>query len=319
MSALQRFARRSLPASVALYVVFAVVPAVGFSPGVPVAPAFIAGAGAGVFAVAFAGAASADDLPAALSSRSPVAPLAAALAPPAVWFAVLLLFTSPESPEAALALVGVLAVVPVVVAVVLADRLRTWSALDGATEYAQFDGGDGDGTGNGARPTGPVAATLLVVAGIVAVSAGAAVVAGSVGVIAVPLDTLVPSTTALTTLLGSVTTVFAALGDDDTEYVVTDAGLRVDRALHEWDEFEGYRIEDDEVVLPRSGRLRPAVTVDADAVDDLDAVATALGRFLPRIDARGRVEVEAGRVRGSVDGDGTALDAGRSAESTRDR
>lgn len=70
---------------------------------------------------------------------------------------------------------------------------------------------------------------------------------------------------------------------------VTDAGLLVGTPVSErvlpWSAFESYAVTDDAVVVRRAGwsawSLRD-VRRDADEVPDPEAVATALGRFLPR-------------------------------------
>jgi hypothetical protein len=66
---------------------------------------------------------------------------------------------------------------------------------------------------------------------------------------------------------------------------VTDAGLVVDGALKGWDRFEGYELDDDALRLSAAGRFGDQEFDRAD-VEDPEAVADALERFVPRRGAR---------------------------------
>lgn len=70
-------------------------------------------------------------------------------------------------------------------------------------------------------------------------------------------------------------------------YHATSAGLEqqtpVARALSEWDQFEGYTVAEDAIVLHRRAPWRFPLICDRDAIDDEQAVVAALDRHLPRL------------------------------------
>jgi hypothetical protein len=227
-----------------------------------------------------------DDLIAALASWW-VAALT--VVPPLAYLPYMIVATGPGSADALVAVVGLLAVVPgigvpVSAAVVRNRRLRT-----GATEIAVVTvGGDDDAGGSdngiGGGRNWPVIA-VAVVFGVAMVAVGAFVAftdSGDFG--------------SLTTALGSLSTVLLLFAnDDETELAVTDAGLRVDRSMTDWDAFEGYRVTDDQVELVRPGWYRPTRSFERSEISDEDALVEALAEFLPRLDEHGRVEMAARR------------------------
>jgi len=68
-------------------------------------------------------------------------------------------------------------------------------------------------------------------------------------------------------------------------YEILDAGLVTTFGHLPWEDFDGYRLTDDELVL--HGNVWPFGTVayDRESVDDLDAVVDALDRYLPRLES----------------------------------
>ena len=91
----------------------------------------------------------------------------------------------------------------------------------------------------------------------------------------------------------STTTVLLADDDDGTELAVTDAGLRVDRTITAWDDFQGYRVTDDSVQFVRPQWYLPARSFEREKISDEDALLDELAEFLPRLDEQGRVEMAA--------------------------
>jgi hypothetical protein len=72
------------------------------------------------------------------------------------------------------------------------------------------------------------------------------------------------------------------LGHRDS-YRASETGLqrsgRVWTRTYDWDDFEGYEVSDDAMVLHRSG-LRPAVRFSLSGVEDPEAVREAVARYL---------------------------------------
>jgi hypothetical protein len=233
------------------------LPAVGPGP----APTLYAGVGVGAFAVGLAGARSASALPGALTPRRSVT----ALAVPVAWFVV----AAVDGGVVRYPLgVGAAGVVPGGVAAVAANELRVRERIGDAATVVAFE----------ARPA-PRARKLYVgaYAGLVAVLVG-----GSGLVVAFGGD------------LGSVGSVLPALGGSaaglpavvsEREVEVLREGVRVGRTFHRWDRFDGYAVDDDAVVLARSG-YRGSYRFDRSDVDDVEALGRALGRFLPRREDR---------------------------------
>lgn len=89
-----------------------------------------------------------------------------------------------------------------------------------------------------------------------------------------------PIAGAIATAMGTLTTLASA--SDERDVAITDAGVKIQMQLHDWDAFTDFELTDDALVLERSGRLRPSFEFGRDDVDDLDAVEDALKRYLPR-------------------------------------
>ncbi|WP_302081177.1 hypothetical protein [Salinibaculum rarum] len=70
-------------------------------------------------------------------------------------------------------------------------------------------------------------------------------------------------------------------------YTATAAGLEKQmpaaRTLYEWDDFEGYTVAEDAIVLYRRAPWRLPIVCDRTDIDDEEAVIAALSRHLPRL------------------------------------
>lgn len=286
--------------SVAGYASMAVAPLIASFPDVPPDPAPVLGVVAGVAAVALVGASATDDLAGGLASLSTSTALVAALFPGLGWLAVALALAAPGSAAAGVAVVGVASCLPGLAALWLAETETSRRRIDDATVHVRF-GGDGPGR------------TALAGASIAAL--------GAVGVAAAGLFDLVGDdgvTTLLTSFATLVTvgsTLLSAAGDDEDEddgddgegnlpVAVTDAGIRIGDRLHGWEALTGYRVADDTIEVRRDTWFDRTLSFERDGVDDEPAVVDALGRYLPRVDDEGRVEMAAARGHGrSLPGD----------------
>lgn len=213
-----------------------------------------------------------DDLPGRLASL-PVA--LATVLPPLGYLPYMILATPPESPEAFVSVLGVLAVLPGIAVPVGGAVVRSRRLREGATEVAVVTvGGDGGDDTNWPVVAGAVVMGLsLIVFGAIVLMEGDAA-----------LGSISP-------MIGGMSTWMLLLDDDETEVAVTDCGLRIDRSFTPWADLAGYRIGDDELELVRSQWYLPARSFERAEIDDEDALVGGLERFLPRLDEHGRVEL----------------------------
>ncbi|MFB6227973.1 MAG: hypothetical protein ABEH88_05225 [Halobacteriales archaeon] len=203
--------------------------------------------------------------------------VAASVLPPLAYLPYMILAAEPESPAALVSLVGLVAFLPGIGVPIGGAVIRNRRLREAATEVAvvTVGGGEDDDGTNWAVVAGVSVVSLsIVVAGVIVL------VGGDV------------SMSAVTPALGGISTLFLLFADDDaTEIAVTDRGLRIDRSFTTWDDFEGYRLTDDEIELVRSQWYLPAGSFEREEVDDENSLIEGLERHLPRLDERGRVEL----------------------------
>lgn len=268
--------RRTLEVLLGAYVATLVIPGVALFTGTLDAgrvPVLVA---AGLLVAVFVArtARSVENLGDAVAS---VPVVAASVLPPFGYLPYMILAADPESPAALASLVGVAAFLPGVGIPIGGAVIRNRRLREAATETAvvTVGGGEDDDETNWAVVAGVgVVALSIVVAGVIVLVSGDL------------------SMSAITPTLGGISTWLLFLGDDDaTEVAVTDRGLRIDRRFARWQEFEGYRLADDEIKLVRPGWYRPSRSFEREEIDDESSLIEGLERYLPRLDERGRVEL----------------------------
>lgn len=173
---------------------------------------------------------------------------------------------SPVELVAVPATVGLFALLPGLLVVVTGDVYRNRRTFEDATVHVEFE----------ARP-GPCSRRWqLLGAGFVLFSGVFGVLVMVFGGNANP-GTLV---TYLAAAMGGLTPLAAR--DDEREVAVTDAGVKVQMQVHDWDSFADYDVTDDALVLERPDRLRSSFAFDREDIERLDEVEAALKRYLPR-------------------------------------
>ena len=270
--------RRILDASLGVYVALVAVTAgalAGWDAGaaeLPVA-AFVA-AGLIVGATVAAGARSVDDL----AERVRSLPVAAGIVGlPLAYGPYMLLAIEPDSAAGVVALVGLLAVNPGFVIIGVGSYIRTRRTRETATELVVVTVGDADTDQRTLR----IAAVIVVGFALLA-AGGATIVTGEI------------STTTLTTFVGGLLPAVFLFATSGRELAVTDAGVRIQQSIIDWEDLAGYRLTDEKLLLVRSEWYLPTRRFDRGEVDD-EAVVEALGEFIPRLDEQGRVEASARR------------------------
>jgi len=151
------------------------------------------------------------------------------------------------------------------VAVGAAHRNRT--TIENATVHAEFEAR----LAPRARKWQTVAATTVVCSGFL----GGAVMVALGG----EFDPAM-LTTYVAGAMGGLTPLFAS--DNERDVAVTDAGLKVQTQVHDWDTFDDYDVTDDALVLERPKRRHSTFKFDRDDVTNLPDVEDALARYLPR-------------------------------------
>jgi len=266
--------RRILDVLLGVYAAVLLVPAgalVGWeagTAGVPVT-AFV-GIGLVIAAVVTLVVRTVDDLVDRLLSL-PVVVLTVGL--PFVYTLPYLLFVvDPDSGAGVVAIVGMGAVLPGMLALLGGSLIRNSRLRERSTEIVAvtLDETD-DEEGRQLR----IAAVGIVTIALVTTGA-VTVLTGEMGF-------------SMVTSLGGLSTVFLLFANNDRELVVTDAGLVVDQSVIVWDDLAGYRLTDDKVVLVRSEWYLPDRRFDREEMDD-EALIEGVGEFLPRVDEQGRVE-----------------------------
>jgi len=270
--------RRFLEAALGVYVATLLIPAAalaGWESGavdLPVGVFITAGVGIAV-GVGLA-VRTVDDLVDRLLSL-PVVVLTVGL--PFVYTLPYLIFVvDPDSGTGIVAIVGLGAVLPGVLALLGASLIRNRRLREQSTEIVAvtLDETD-DEEGRQLR---------IAAVGIVTI---ALVTTGAVTVLTGELDF------SMVTSLGGLSTVFLLFANNDRELVVTDAGFVVDQSVIVWDDLAGYRLTDDKVVLVRPEWYLPDRRFDREEMDD-EALIEGVSEFLPRVDEQGRVELAAG-------------------------
>jgi len=184
----------------------------------------------------------------------------------------LLFVVDPDSGAGVVAIVGMGAVLPGLLALLGGSLIRNSRLRERSTEIVAvtLDETD-DEEGRQLR---------IAAVGIVTI---ALVTTGAVTVLTGKLDF------SMVTSLGGLSTVVLLFANNDRELVVTDAGFVVDQSVIVWDDLAGYRLTDDKVVLVRSEWYLPDRRFDREEMDD-EALIEGVGEFLPRVDEQGRVE-----------------------------
>ena len=184
----------------------------------------------------------------------------------------LLFVVDPDSGAGIVAIVGMGAVLPGMLALLGGSLIRNSRLRERSTEIVAvtLDETD-DEEGRQLR---------IAAVGIVTI---ALVTTGAVTVLTGEMDF------SMVTSLGGLSTVVLLFANNDRELVVTDAGLVVDQSVIVWDDLAGYRLTDDKVVLVRSEWYLPDRRFDREEMDD-EALIEGVGEFLPRVDEQGRVE-----------------------------
>lgn len=185
---------------------------------------------------------------------------------PAGWLLPILASLPPSESVPWLQFVGVSAVVPGVIAVGLVNRIRQRRRLADARTHVTFTARPGPGV----RRQLKLAVSVLFGTTVVATAGFSVVASGAVSMTDfLWFPTLLP--------------VWIMLFQDDNgrEVAVTDRGLRVEQAIHEWDTFAAYERTDEALKLSRSSWYRPTQSFDLDDIDDPDAVIEELARYLP--------------------------------------
>lgn len=183
---------------------------------------------------------------------------------PGGWLLSLVVVPPPGAPWIRLG--GTLAVLPAIAMVGLAHHIRTDRLLADAQTHVSFS----------ARPAPTVRRHLKVAVG--AVLGVSAVV--SVGIPLAVGET--PTVTNVVWFPALVPVWLSLFGDDGgRDVAVTSAGVRLERAVHEWDGFAAYERTEDALVLTRTAWYRSSLSFDTEDIDDPDAVVDALARHLP--------------------------------------
>lgn len=183
---------------------------------------------------------------------------------PGGWLLPILRSLPPSDPVPWVEFVGVAAIVPGVVAVGLVNHVRQRRRLADATTHASFT----------ARPAPKVRRQLKLAVSVllgttVAFTIGISVVAGA--------SVSMTDFLWLPALLPVWIAIFQ--DEDGREVAVTDQGLRVEQALHEWETFTAYERTDEALTLSRSAWYRSTLSFDRGDIDE--RVVEELGRYLP--------------------------------------
>lgn len=268
-----RMERRLLEAALGLYVAAVTLPAVLLLHGGPIdgprALGTVLAGGLLVALIVALGARTVADLPETVASPRVAA---ATTLPPLAYLPYLVIETAPESPEAAVAVAGLLSILPGIGVLIAGTILRNRRLQARAEEIVVVTIGDDEESGR----RWPVIAGLgvlglsFIVLGIIAAANGD----DSFGAI-------VPSIGGLSTWM----VLLAA--EESTEVTVTDAGLRIDRSFTPWADLEGYRVTDDAIELVRRQWYLPTRDFDREDISDERALLAGLEHYLPRLDDAG--------------------------------
>jgi hypothetical protein len=180
----------------------------------------------------------------------------------------------PDSGLGVVAIVGLGAVLPGVLALVGGSLIRNSRLREQSTEIVSVTVGETDD-----EKWQQLRIAAVAVVGIALIGAGVA--------------TFVTGDDSFSTLiapLGGLSAMLAVFGDNGRELVVTDAGLVVDHWFVRWEAFDGYRLSDETVELVRPAWYHQTRTFDREEMDDEDALINGVAEFLPRVDEQGRVE-----------------------------
>lgn len=166
------------------------------------------------------------------------------------------------------ATLGLLAVVPGFFVIVIGNEYRNRETLTDATVHAEFE----------ARPA-PKTRRWQFVGGVMVVLSGGFGALAFLFLDGDPSPGLFAGYAA--TAMGGLTTLLAAK-DDEREVKITDVGVKVKMAIHDWNTFTDYEVTDDAVVLERPKWWHSSFKFDREDIENLDEVEPALRRYLPR-------------------------------------
>ncbi|TQQ80854.1 hypothetical protein EGH24_06760 [Halonotius terrestris] len=271
--------RRLIEALLGVYVATLLIPTLAVAGWVAVASASLGTVLAVGLAIVGAVALAATAIP-DLPDRVTSLPVVAATTLPPLLFLPYMFLSEPAAAPDVYPVVGLLAVVPGGLVSAAGATLKTRRLRERATEHIVVTTGDDDddtGISHGIKVAGVVVVSLIVVAIMASL---------------VLFDGFDGNTTLFTSLTG-LSSLFFLLDDDGHELAVTDEVLRVDRSITPWDDFDGYRVTDDEIEIDRSRWYRPTRTFDRDEIGDDEAFIEALAEYLPNLAAADDVELTA--------------------------
>lgn len=169
--------------------------------------------------------------------------------------------------------IGVLAAPPGFFAVLTAHNYRVRQTVSEATVHAEF-----------AAREPPTARKWRFVGGAFVLLTAVA----SVGLFAFGDGTNVGSIIgSLAAAMGSFSALFAAK-DDEREVAITDAGVKVQTSIYDWDTFADYEVTDDALILERPRYRHSTFKFNTADIENLAEVEDALRRSLPRNPAANR-------------------------------
>jgi hypothetical protein len=262
--------RRLIEALLGVYVATLVLPALAVFGWVAVASASLGSILAAGLAIAAATAMAATtiaDLPDRVTSPSVVV---AAILPPLLFLPYMIL-AQPEFAPDVFPVVGLLAVLPGIGVLLAGAEIRNRRLRAQASEYAVVTTGDDANESSLGRSIR------------VAAAGGVGLIVVGVAVSILAFDGFDGNSTLFTSLTG-LSSLFFLFDNDSQELAVTDKGLRVNRSMTPWADFDSFRVTDEKIKLKRARWWLPTRDFDREEIDDDAAVIEAMGEFLPRTD-----------------------------------
>lgn len=267
--------RRLLDVVVGVYVSILIVTASALLQWESVAPTFSVGVavalGLGIATVVALVVSTVKGLAETVAS-TPVAVVTVGL--PLLFFPYLLFVAESGSTQALVAAAGVAAGLPGVCSFVGGSILKTRRQRESATEIAVVTVGD--------ETAASEWWTRLQFGGGLVIGIGMLIF--GLGILSGFLD---GGTSLITTLGGLITTVASLLSNDSSELTVTDTGLAADWRFRRWEEFDGYRVTDDEVELVRPEWYQSTQSFDREEITDEETLVEGLNAYLPELDENG--------------------------------
>ncbi|MFC7041845.1 hypothetical protein [Halonotius sp. GCM10025705] len=262
--------RRLIEALLGVYVATLLLPTLAVFGWVAVASASLGSILAAGLAIAAATALAATTI-ADLPDRVTSLPVVVAAILPPLLFLPYMILARPESTPDVFPVVGLLAVLPGIGVLLAAAEIRNRRLRAQASEYAVVTTGDDADESRFSRRIKLAAAVSI---GFVFIAFGASVVA---------FDGFDGNSTLFTSLTG-LSSLFLLFDNDSQELAVTDKGLRVNRSMTPWTDFDSFRVTDEKIKLKRARWWLPTRDFGREEIDDA-AVIEAMGEFLPRTDA----------------------------------